>query len=267
MQVKIKKTYVIISAVLLIVTCYLFWGPLFPWNPIKSGYTKIASEKATIYISDITQRDSVVYHIDEIIQEEELFHDLNFVDEFKIIILNQDSNMKRYLPWLKGSGFSVSLSLVNVIYIGPTARKSVTGMEPWLKHELSHLLIDQNTTFKKALKIHGQGWLTEGIAEYFSGHHFYNKHEFVELCKRNNIQFTSLFENNPLKMTFAELQFKYTYYRFFIEFLAKKYGLDTLQVYLREYLKNPDDYKTLFIEVYKSDINELLKQFQSSLID
>jgi hypothetical protein len=240
---------------------------IFPWNPFKIGYTTINSAKATIYITDITARDSVVYRIDEIIGREEQFHDLKYVDDIRIIILDNKSNMKRYLPWLPGSGYSVSLSLVNVIYIGPTARKSVTGIEPWLKHELSHMLIDQNTTFQKALRIHEQGWLIEGFAEYFSGHRFYNKHEFVELCKRNNVQFTSLFENNPLKMTFAELRFRYTYYRFFIEFLTKKYGLNTLQDYLREYLKNPDEYKTLFIDVYDIDLNKLLKQFQSSLTE
>ena len=89
----------------------------------KIGYTKISSSKATIYIAEMTERDSVVYRIDALIEEEEKFFDLKFVEKFKIIILNKDSHMKRYLPWLKGSGYSVSLSLANLIYIGPTARR------------------------------------------------------------------------------------------------------------------------------------------------
>ena len=92
---------------------YLFWGPLFPWNPIKIGYEKIDLSKGTVYINELTEKDSVVYRLDEILLEEEKFHDLKYVDNFKIIVLNKDSNMKRYLPWLKGSGYSVSLSLIN----------------------------------------------------------------------------------------------------------------------------------------------------------
>ena len=265
MSVKTKIIYLVLVLTLVFFLFYLFWGPLFPWNPVKIGYTKLNSSKATIYINDITERDSVVYRINEIILEEEKFHDLACVDDFKIIILNKESNMKRYLPWLKGSGYSVSLSIADVIYIGPTARKSPAGLEPYLKHELSHLLIDQNTTFKKALEIHKQGWLAEGIAEYFSGHSFYSKSEFLQLNKLNNLDFTSLYEKSPLDMSIKELKFKYTYYRFFIEFLVENYGIKKLQEYLREYINNPQVYKKLFLEVYDSDLDALLKKFNSIL--
>ena len=77
----------VLLLVLVIIISYLFWGPLFPWNPIKIGYKKLTSSKATIYINHITERDSVVYRINEIILEEEKFHDLKYVDDFKIIIL------------------------------------------------------------------------------------------------------------------------------------------------------------------------------------
>ena len=264
MVVKAKKRYLLLLAFLIIII-YLFWGPLFPWNPVKSGYKKINSSKATIYISDLSERDSVVYHIDEIILEEEKFHDLKYVDNFKIIILNKESNMKRYLPWLKGSGYSVSLSLANVIYIGPTARNSPSGIEPYLKHELSHLLIGQNTTFKKGLKILEQGWFGEGIAEYFSGHSFYSKEEFLQLCRINNLPLSSLYEKNPHKMAPEELLLKYSYYRFFIEFIIENYGIKKLQEYLKKYINNPEDYKQLFVEVYSMDLDEILKNYNTSL--
>jgi hypothetical protein len=265
MRKKIKPRYLVVLLIFVIIISYLFWGPLFPWNPVKLGYKKIKSSKAVIYINEMTERDSVVYLIDELILEEEKFHDLKYVADFKIIILDKDSNMKRYVPWLKGAGFSVSLSLANLIYIGPTARKSPSGIEPYLKHELSHLLIDQNTSFKKTLKIHEQGWFIEGIAEYFSGHSFYSKSEFLEICKMNNLHFTSLYKKNPLKMSLKEVRFKYTFYRFFIEFVVENYGLKKLQEYLKKYIKNPGDYKELFVEVYSNDLTKLLDKFNTSL--
>ncbi len=261
MRKKFKPIYLAFLFFLVIILYYLFWGPLFAWNPIKIGYKKIKSSKAVIYINEMTERDSVVYRIDQIILEEEKFHDLKYVDDFKIIILDKDSNMKRYVPWLKGSGYSVSISLANLIYIGPTARKSPSGIEPYLKHELSHLLIDQNTTFKKALGIHEQGWFGEGIAEYFSGHSFYSKSEFLEVCRMNNFHFTSLYEKNPIKMSIREVRLNYTFYRYFIEFLIENYGMKKLQDYLKKYISNPGNYKELFVEVYSGDLNKLLDKF------
>jgi hypothetical protein len=66
-------------------------------------------------------------------------------------------------------------------------------------------------------------------------------------------------------MTFDELRFKYTFYGFLIEFLVQTHGIKKLQDYLKRYLKNPDTYEMLFIEIYGSDVTEILKQYQSSL--
>lgn len=100
MALKIRKKYLVLLLVFISIVSYLFWGPLFPWNPFKIGYLKIPASKATVYVNDLTDKDSVVYHINEIIQEEEEFHGLKYVDPFKIVVLNKESNNKRYLPTL-----------------------------------------------------------------------------------------------------------------------------------------------------------------------
>ncbi|MCD4735986.1 MAG: hypothetical protein K8R53_08085, partial [Bacteroidales bacterium] len=168
MRIKSNKKYFILIFILLVVL-YLFWGPLFPWSPLKLGFKKIESSKATVYITDFND-ESVVCNLDEILQEEEKFHGLKFRERFKIIILGKESNMKRYLPWLKGSGYSVKLGFLNVIYIGAIARNSQYGIEIFLKHEISHLLIHQNTSSSADnMEIVKQGWLAEGVATHFGG--------------------------------------------------------------------------------------------------
>ena len=266
MRKKTKRLYIILGLFFSVLVIYLFWGPLFLWNPIKIGYTKIDTPKAVIYISNITPKDSIVYHIGKIISEEEKFHDLKFKNKIKIIVLDEESNMKRYLPWLSGSKYSVSLSMVDLIYIGPTARKSLEGIETHLKHELSHMLMDQNTTHTAAKLIHNQGWFAEGIAEYFSGHKFLTKSEFIELCKSKNLRFVNFHEKNPLNMSIGEIRLKYTFYKFFIEFLVKEFGIKKIQQYLKKYIKNPHNYKKLFPEIYFMDLNELLRKFNSKII-
>lgn len=261
-----KRNYVI-GFLVIGVMIYLFRGPLFPWCPVKFGYRKVSTASAKLYIQNFSQRDSAIFRLEKIIAETEQFHDLKYMDDFKIIILDEDSNMKRFLPWMRGSGYSVSLSLANVIYIGPTARRSPRGIESYLRHELSHLLIDQNTTFKKALKIHEQGWLAEGVAEYFSGRSFFRKSELMKFMGANNFSFTHLYEKNPLKMSLREVKFKYTFYRFLIEYLIESYGISKFHEYLKIYIEKPDNYKELFVEIYVLDLTELLKGFQLSFAD
>ena len=93
---KIGKQYKILSFLLLVLLIYLFWGPLFLWNPIKIGYTKISSQQATVFINDITEKDSAVYKIKSIVKEIEELHGLKYNDDFTIIILDKNSNMRRY---------------------------------------------------------------------------------------------------------------------------------------------------------------------------
>jgi len=138
MKIKSRKKFFLLSFLLLVVL-YLFWGPLFPWNPLKFGFKKIKSSKATVYITDFKD-ENVVYTLDEIVQEEEIFHGLEFKEKFKIIILGKESNMKRYLPWLRGSGYSVKLGSVNVIYLGTNARNSQYGIEKLQTYVRSYII-------------------------------------------------------------------------------------------------------------------------------
>ncbi len=242
------------------------WGPLFPWNPIKIGYTTIKSPKATVYVDDMTQEDSIVYDIQQIVKDEEKFHGLNYTRPFKIIVLSKDSQNKRYLPWMNGSSFSVSLSPLNLIYIGKNARKSPNGIGPHLKHELSHLLIDQNTSLKKAMKIHKQVWLVEGIAELFSGHTFYSKEELTHLINQNPHQIPILKEQTPQNMSWKQLQLEYSYYRYFMEFLIENYGLEKMHRYIKRYIDAPLNYKKSFLGVYPVELGSVFNAYNIILL-
>ena len=262
MKIKSRKKLFFLTFFLLVVL-YLFWGPLFPWNPLKLGFNKIESSKATVYITD-SNSESVVYKLAELVREEEDFHGMRFKEKFKVIILGKESNMKRYLPWMRGSGYSVKLGSVNVIYIGANARNSQYGTGVFLKHEISHLLIHQNTSSSENnLEILKQGWFAEGVATYFGGPHYWEKVEFIKLWEENGLAFDNLYEENPHEMDRSIIRLKYTYYRFFIEFLIETYGIEKFQTYLKNYINFPKKYITIFPEVYNEDLSEILWKFNS----
>jgi len=265
MAQKISRKFLILIFVLFCIVFYLFWGPLFPWNPIKIGFTEIPATKATIYATELTKKDSVLYHLDEIIQQEEDFHGIEYSDHIKIVVLSQESNNRRYLPWLGGSGYSVSLSPLDVIYIGANARKYPEGIGPHLRHELSHLLIDQNTSFENAGKMQKQAWFVEGIAEFMSGHGFYNKNDLRRILKSRSAPRPSLEGKIPQDMTWQELQLNYSYYKCFIEYLVDSRGIPKLREYLKLYIEDPDNFTNSFFKIYSVDLDTSLKLFNSEL--
>lgn len=261
MKFKIRFKY-ILSIVLLLIVLYLFWGPLLAWSPIKFGYEEIKTNKAVILIKSKTPADSVIYNIDEIIKEEESWHDLQYTDNFKIIIVDKDADMRRHLPWLKGKGHSVCIGFANLVYIGANARKSEYGIGTYIKHELSHLLIHQNTPSKKdVFEMQEQGWFTEGLATYFGGPEYFTKKEFVDLCFEKGLDLSSLNEANIIKVPVKDKRILYTHYRYFIEYLVNNYGLEKLQEYIKRYIDNPSDYENLFVEVYKEELVYILKNY------
>ena len=113
------------------------------------------------------------------------------------------------------------------------------------------------------MEILRQGWFAEGVATYFGGPHYYKKVNFIKLWKANGLLFDTLHESNPHKMGKRIIHLKYTYYRFFIQFLIETYGIEKFQIYLKSYCNNPKDYKNIFIKVYNKNLSKILEGFSS----
>lgn len=258
-----RKRYILLI-MLFIIAVYLFWGPLFPWFPLKAGYDRIETDKAVLYIEGMSERDSVAFDLQRIIAEEEEFHGLEYKKRFRIIIPDPGSNMKRFTPWLRGTGMSVSLGFGNVVYIGPSARRSAFGIETYIKHELSHMLLHHNTVSKSdALKMHRQGWLTEGLAIYFGGPIFYTLEDFAKACRESGIGFDSLLEAKMTRLPLGEIRLRYAYYGYFVQFLDETYGRERLRDLISRYVKAPGEYEDILNEVYSKELLELLEEYRS----
>ena len=76
---------------------------------------------------------------------------------------------------------------------------------------------------------------------------------FFEQCNMTRDQ-------NTLEMDRSLFRLKYTYYRFFIEFLIETYGIEKFQAYLKSYIKTPKSYKAIFPEIYDEQLNEILRK-------
>jgi hypothetical protein len=67
-------------------------------------------------------------------------------------------------------------------------------------------------------------------------------------------------------MTWQELQLKYSYYRYLVEFLIEEYGMKKLQEYLKRYIQDPESYQDLFIRVYPISLDEVVRRYHARLM-
>ncbi|MFC1725167.1 hypothetical protein ACFL4T_06045 [candidate division KSB1 bacterium] len=259
----IKKKKFSIPVLLLIMLIVLgFYGPLYPWSPVKISYKKTDLEMASVYVKDKGNWNPIIYQVDEIMKAEEDFHGLKYKSRIKIFCVADSGDMKRFVPYLEMSDGAVNLGILRLIFLGPVTRTASFGLEAFLKHELSHALLVQNTSIKKALQIHRQSWLAEGTAVFYSGLFFYNKCSFAKICRQMDLKFDSIYPGRALDFEKGEMKFKYSLYGFFVQFLIEKYGMDMFREYVKEYIKEPENYKKFCLEIYGESFKIMLSRFE-----
>jgi hypothetical protein len=231
---------------------------------VKIGYSKVRTPRYTLFVKEMIP---AVQRLDTILRAEEEWHGLEYRKKFRMVVLDEKKHMKRFVPWLKGDGYSVNLGFANLVYIGPNASKSTFGVEPYLKHELSHLLLHQNTTKKKdVFEMQRQGWLTEGTAVCFGGPDFYPTREaFLNACHAAGLSLNRLNESNIMKVPIQEIRLRYAFYGYFIQFLVEHYGLEKMQEYIKSYLNDPAGYQSLFPDIFGDELSSILARFTSYL--
>ncbi len=245
---------------------WLFWGPLFVFSPIKIGYDTIKLSKVDIFVEDKLNIDPTLLRIEEIMREEEEFHGLNYRKKINIVIMNDNSEFKRFIPWLGQKAGAVNISSINTIYFGTNLQIDSETMEVYLKHELSHALIVHYCSFINALEIFNQGWFVEGIATLIGDPVFFTRRELAEECRKRNISFDSVLSGNPHSFTRKEIYFRYTYFRYFVEYFREKYGKEKFYEFMMNYFEKPKEYPRIYQDIFGININEDIKNYGKELL-
>ena len=122
--------------------------------------------------------------------------------------------------------------------LGPPAVDTHRDITGFLKHELSHAILYQNTSVLKALRV--KRWVEEGVAVYFGNpHHYYHGSEFRTLAIDQGGFFNLLDDHSEPKSIPKEIKYYFMYGAFheFMNYLIQTYGLDTVLTYIHEYIK------------------------------
>jgi hypothetical protein len=245
--------FVLIAAAFLV-------GPLFPWSPIKPGYAHFILHRADIYYPSGTTLDESYKQVDSFIEQAEIFHRLKMPDRLTVIKSRSWSDFHMQAPWQRGTAIAgLTLQTGTVIWITPKVGEKKLDPAEFLRHELSHAILDQNTTLWRGHKLNSQPWFYEGLAVDFGRQKAYlTEQEFIARVQTEPL--APVFNGND-----TDMRFNYVAWRYFIEYLIKTRGRDKFQDYLLRVMQDPDQARALFPECLGISFDDALRQFQAGL--
>jgi hypothetical protein len=169
------------------------------------------------------------------------------------------------LPWMyPGPPAGVALLTGDVIYLNQDnlERRKANKID-YLKHELIHELMDQNSRIWHSVKF--PHWLEEGAAGFYGGPYYMSRSEFLEQWRTHHLIHAAGGKDLYSNLDPQDPKFNYTLYRYFVEYLVKTYGRTAFQSYLHGYLLEPDHYQTIFRDQYGKAMEDVIRDFEGTL--
>jgi hypothetical protein len=238
------------------VACFLD-GPLFPWSPVKPGYTHFILHRADVYYPAGTTLEDAYQQLDSLIQEAEAFHRLKMPDRITVIALRSWTDFHLQAPWQRGPVAGLTLQTGTVIFITPKVGEKHLDTAEFLRHELSHAILDQNTTLWRGHKLSRQSWLSEGLAVDFGRQKAYlSEQEFFARVRTGAVAPAFHGDN-------SDMRFNYVAWRYFLEHMIHTRGRDRFQDYLLRVMQDPDDARGLFPEYFGISFDDAVQEFEA----
>src|ERR1035437_3445154 len=245
------------TAVFLIVVAAALDGPLFPWSPVKPGYTHFTLHRADIYYPTGTTLEEAYRQVDNFIAEAETFHRLKMPDRITVIAPRTWTDFHLQAPWQRGPVGALTLQTGTVIFITPKVGEKHFDTAEFLRHELSHAILDQNTTLWRGHKLNYQPWLFEGLAVDFGRQKAYLiEDEFISRARSE--PFAPAFNGNP-----SDMRFNNVAWRYFLEHMIHTHGRDRFKDYLLRVMQDPDRARALFPEFFGISFDDAVQEFQA----
>lgn len=247
----------------LLVYEFLFGSLLF-LNPIKLGIRSVKLNRAVVYTSNLYELNPIYDFVEDHMNKAEFAYGLKYNAPVHIYVATSAEEFGRWIPpWVGTHVGGLTLYIGNTIYINPEPiKKNNYNEEEFLKHELIHNLLIQNTALLANFVVLDHEWVTEGVAMHFGGPHYMNENEFRKMMRNNSLTFddksSKLFTNLDQK----DYKFKMSVYQYFITFLIDRYGLSSFMIFLKQYLDSPSNYKLIFFEIYDKPIKLVVDEFK-----
>jgi hypothetical protein len=247
-----------LAIVIVLVAAAFCDGPLFPWSPIKPGYARFILHRADIYYPAGSALDDAYRQVDSFIEEAETFHQLKMPDRITVIASRTWTDFHLQAPWERGNAVgAITLQTGTVIWVTPKLAEKHLDTAEFLRHEISHAILDQNMTLWRGHKMNRQPWLYEGLAVDFGRQKSYLTED----------EFLLRAQTEPLEPAFnggnPDMRFDYVAWRYFLEFLIRSRGRVRFQDYLLRVMQDPDQARALFPEFFGKSFDDAVREFEA----
>ena len=272
MRLKISRSKLfagLFLALLVLSVLAFLYGPLFPWSPVKPGYAMISFPRADIYFDPAQPLNEDYRAVGAMMDEAESFHRLTYHQRVKVIACRSWRSCGWFLPWMNmGPLGGVTLETGDAIYITPKIKERNFSAAEFLRHELSHALISQNTTMRNAHKLNSLVWFNEGMAVSFGRQtSYFSRDEF--LTKAATVDLADFIDPARIAKQQATgswpARFAYPAQRYFVEYLKAKFGPDVFQSFLLRCIHDPDNHAALFQEVFHTPLGLAVEDYQQAV--
>jgi hypothetical protein len=251
-----------------VATGYAFLaGPLFAWSPFKPGYNMVHFERADVYFGSGSSLDPSLANVDRYIARTEDFHQLKFGRRMAIIICRSWSDFHRFLPTVRGDGVGAATpEFGTVIYVTPKVRELGRDPGEYVRHELSHAVLDQNSTLWRSLHFKQAPWFVEGLAVLAAEQKSYGTwDDFVARARKENL--APLFFSAPAQTPGFDIRFAYLAWRYFLAWMIDTQGRANFQHFTIGFLQRPTEAPPLFYETYNEDLQAAVFRFEAAVRD
>ena len=261
-----RSLRLLIFFVSMTITAYAFLaGPLFAWSPIKPGYAVLHTTRADVYFGTGELLDPGFQSLDRYIEESERFQRLKLPHRVTIIVCRTWSDFHRFLPTVRGEGVGAATpEFGTVIYITPKVREMRFDPGEFVRHELSHAVLEQNATLWNSLHFKQTPWLLEGLGVLAADQKAYGTwDDFAGRARDTDL--IPLFSAMPARRSGFDIRFAYLAWRYFLQWTIETRGRDAFQLFLQGFIGRPSDSQGLFRETYGVDVAGSVRQFEAAV--
>jgi len=239
------------------------YGPLFAWSPLKPSYTSVRLARADVYFGADKPFNPVYREVDHYIEAAEQFHRLTLRKRMTIIVCRNWSDFHHFLPTIRGEGIGAATpEFGTVIYVTPKVEEMHFDSGEYVRHELSHAILEQNSSLWNSLHFKRAPWLFEGVAVLSAHQRAYGAwEEFLERVQSQSIQ--GMFSSESHRARGFDLRFGYQAWRYFLAWLIDTRGRKQFQELLTGFMKRPNEAERIFGEVYGEPLSSAVERFET----
>jgi hypothetical protein len=264
----VRKTVVLLAVVaaLALVIVQFPYGRLFPWSPVKPGYSEIKFAKVALIVPRGVLLTEELAGLDQIVADVESFHRLEFKKTVRIILARTGSDFWRFTG-RKNTVLHSSRSGTVVAVSRASLRSKGNDITDLLKRGLASALLIQNTSlFGRSML---PKWIIKGLPLYYGmAGSDDGQREFLDLAAGKGYYFDVLGADYQVRKipalhrdTFVLME-----YRFFLEYIADTYGNDKLIEYVGRLLAEPGLAGPLFYEVFEIYLGYVAEDFRQAVL-